>query len=189
MPHVLIVDSQSADPFPDDDRLLLMRSSTVKKAREAIRNRPPDLVLTEVVLPDGDARDVIRLGSAHIPSIPVAVFSAAYTSDTVFEAIGTGAFDCLSKPLSLTALKMTLSRLPCVNRRRVRMDGVETAFPRADVVVGGNPDMIRAYRTAAATAPTGANIFIRGQSGTGKELLARSIHAASGRPGPFVAVN
>jgi DNA-binding NtrC family response regulator len=56
-------------------------------------------------------------------------------------------------------------------------------------VVGGNPEMIGAYRTAASTAPTGANVLIRGQSGTGKELLARSVHAASGRSGPFVAVN
>ena len=188
MSQVLIVDPHAVDLNIAQEGFKLSYSKTVKEATTAVRENPPDLVTTETDLPDGDAQDVIRLGCLREPSIPVVVCSADYTSDTVFSAIRAGAFDCLGKPLSITVIKLTLARLSHGGNRRRRNAKVPT-LPCADIVVGGNAEMIRAYRTAASTAPTGANVLIRGQSGTGKELLARSVHAASERSGPFVAVN
>ncbi len=122
--------------------------------------------------------------------IPTVVCSDALTSTSVFQAVASGAYDCLAKPLEVEALISILDRL---RQERVDSDDAEpeTAYrgDPGDVIVGRSPDMIAAYRTAAAASVTNATILVRGESGTGKELLARAIHDASGRSGAFVALN
>ena len=193
MSNVLIVDPER-DAHPLQEDCCLSFTDTVGEATRlmfgnSVGPATPDLVATEAVLPDGNAQDVIRLGNERVPAVPVVVCSAKYTSETVFDAIAAGAFDCLPKPLSICALQSTLSRVSRVNQRRHPPGVTGDGTPGVDIVAGSNPAIIQAYRTAASSAPTGANVLIRGQSGTGKEMLARSIHDASGRRGAFVAVN
>ena len=125
-----------------------------------------------------------------IAPTPTVVCSEALTSTTVFEAVGSGAYDCLTKPLEVESILALFNRL---REERDESEATVWQIPvpenQGDVIVGRPGEMIAAHRTAAAASRTQATVLIRGESGTGKEVLAWTVHDASGRTGPFVALN
>ena len=129
------------------------------------------------------------LAQSIAPTLAV-VCSEALTSTTVFEAVGSGAYDCLAKPLEVESILALFNRL---REERDESEATVWQIPvpenQGDVIVGRSGEMIAAHRTAAAASRTQATVLIRGESGTGKEVLAWTVHDASGRTGPFVALN
>lgn len=162
------------------------RAGSVVEAVSIARRVNASLALVTDHLSNPEGYSVAR----SMAPIPTIVCSDALTSRSVFQAVASGAYDCIAKPLEVEALVSILDRL---TQERVEAEIAEPVTEyRADlgdVIVGRSSDMIEAYRTAAAASGTNATILVRGESGTGKELLARAIHDASGRSGAFVALN
>ena len=144
----------------------------------------PDLVITDVVLPDGDGIDSLRVGAGT----PVIVLSAQNTLDTAVRATGIGSYDYLPKPFDLDEL--TASVRAALQRRAEPMAGTDPAQADSHGLVGRAPAMQAVYRTIARLASNDLAVLILGESGTGKEVVARAIHATGlRRAGPFVAIN
>jgi two-component system nitrogen regulation response regulator GlnG len=144
----------------------------------------PDLVITDVVLPDGDGIDSLRVGV----DIPVIVLSAQNTLDTAVRATGIGSYDYLPKPFDLDELTASVR---AALQRRAEPAARDMAAPAdSHGLVGRAPAMQAVYRTIARLASNDLAVLILGESGTGKEVVARAIHATGlRRTGPFVAIN
>ena len=148
----------------------------------------PDLIITDVVLPDGDGIDSLP-GAGVDPDVPVIILSAQNTLDTAVRATGIGSYDYLPKPFDLEDL--TTAVRAALKRRRAEPSAVADAGPAdSHGLVGRAPAMQAVYRTIARLASNDLAVLILGESGTGKEVVARAVHATGlRRGGPFVAIN
>jgi DNA-binding NtrC family response regulator len=157
-----------------------------------VRERSPEFVLTEALLPDGDGLPLLEAAGQMDESTPVVVVSDRFSPRLVFTSMSMGAFDCLPKPVDDPTLDGLLGRIEGRGRPSPRCRTEPSGAAPAgepEMVVGRSPEMVEALKTVAAVAVTDATVLIRGESGTGKELLARWVHDASKRRGSFVAVN
>ena len=165
-------------------------AATVAMARAQLAQGSYDLCLTDMRLPDGSGMDVIATIAANYPDTPVAMITAYGNVDAAVDALKAGAFDFVSKPVDLAVLRGLVNQALELNQRR--REGLGKI--RADAGLGrlsGNSTAMQTLReTVAKVARSQAPISISGESGVGKELVARTIHAEGGRAsGPFVPVN
>ena len=149
-----------------------------------------DLVITDVLMPDGNGLDLIPRIGKHRPGLRVIVMSAQNTLLTAIKATERGAFEYLPKPFDLTELLAVVERALSASPR----DGIATAVqPPEDEklpLIGRSPAMQEIYRVLARLMSTDLTVTIYGESGTGKELVARALHDyGKRRNGSFVAVN
>jgi two-component system response regulator PilR (NtrC family) len=154
-----------------------------------------DVVLTDMRLPDGDGLDIVAWLQQHRPGVPVAVVTAHGNVEAAVRALKLGAFDFISKPLDLVALrKLIVATL----KLRVDEDGAgaphdatqPVVAPAAFKLLGHSKPMQQLRQMIAKVARSQAPVHISGDSGTGKELVARLIHESGPRrDGPFVPVN
>jgi two-component system response regulator PilR (NtrC family) len=194
--RVLIIDDE-----PDIRELLeitLLRmgldtvtAGTVKDAMLNIQAFKPDLCLTDMRLPDGSGFDIVRYIQREYPHIPVAVITAYGSMEAAVEALKAGAYDFVSKPVDLTKLRdlvqtaLKLSEKEEVAPRKSKKEGGSS-----NPILGESASIARLKRTIAKLARSQAPVFVHGESGSGKELVARQIHEQSPRAnGPFVPVN
>jgi len=160
----------------------------------AIRSCPSfDLVVTDLKLPDGTGLDVLRLVKEASPDVPVVLITAFATVNTAVEAMKLGAFDYVQKPFDNDRLKGLVA-----NALRLRDLKIENSRLRDEVVgrhglsaiVGASPQMEKVREMVRLAATSDAAVMVLGETGTGKELVARAIHFLGGRAArPFVAVN
>jgi DNA-binding NtrC family response regulator len=164
--------------------------------REALAQAPAcpfDVVLADLRLPDLDGIEVLRALHALDPDLPVIVMTAFGSMETAVEAIREGAYDYISKPFNLMEVRLTVRR--ACERRRLLQDNrrFQQALRdkyRLENIVGTSPKMVEVYRTVARVASTRSTVLLIGESGVGKELIARAIHYNSPRgKAPFVAVD
>jgi two-component system response regulator PilR (NtrC family) len=151
-----------------------------------------DLVLTDMRLPDGDGLDIVDWIQHHRPGVPVAVITAHGNVDTAVRALKLGAFDFISKPLDLASLRKLIKATLKLRAE----DGAEFDVTQPIVVpsglrlLGQSKPMQQLRQMIAKVARSQAPVHIAGDSGTGKELVARLIHDTGPRhDGPFVPVN
>jgi len=152
-----------------------------------------DIILLDINLPGMDGMDVLRLAPARQPDAQVVMMTAFGTVDTAVEAMKQGAFDYINKPFSTDELLLTITRAieeqdlrREVARLRQRARGVGGDIQ----IVGKSPALERVVDLIARVAPSRATVLITGETGTGKELVARAVHAASTRHNkPFMPIN
>jgi len=147
-----------------------------------------DLVITDVVMPDENAFDLLPRIKRIRPDLPVLVMSAQNTFMTAIKASEKGAYDYLPKPFDLTELIAIVGRaLAEPKRKPLRLeDDSQDGMP----LVGRSAAMQEIYRVLARLMQTDLTLMITGESGTGKELVARALHDyGKRRNGPFVAIN
>src|SRR6202023_3448045 len=147
-----------------------------------------DLVITDVVMPDENAFELLPKIKKLRPNLPIIVMSAQNTFMTAIKASERGAYDYLPKPFDLRKLVSIVGRAMSEPKNRVR------AAPNADLegmpLVGRSPAMQEIYRTVARLTTADLTVMITGESGTGKELVARALHDyGKRRAGAFVAIN
>ena len=147
-----------------------------------------DLVITDVVMPDENAFELLPKMKKLRPDLPIIVMSAQNTFMTAIKASERGAYDYLPKPFDLRELVSIVGRAMSEPKNRVR------AAPNADLdgmpLVGRSPAMQEIYRALARLMQTDLTVMITGESGTGKELVARALHDYGKRKkGRFVAIN
>ena len=147
-----------------------------------------DLVITDVVMPDENAFELLPRIKKLRPELPIIVMSAQNTFMTAIKASERGAYDYLPKPFDLRELVSIVGRAMAEPKNRVK-----AALPEdldAMPLVGRSPAMQEIYRSLARLMATDLTVMITGESGTGKELVARALHDYGKRKkGPFVAIN
>ncbi|RMF33692.1 MAG: nitrogen regulation protein NR(I) [Alphaproteobacteria bacterium] len=150
-----------------------------------------DVVVTDVMMPDGDALDLLPAIRKRRPDLPVIVMSAHNTVLTAIRAAEVGAYDYLPKPFDLKEVLALASRALAGRARPAEPEAASEA-EREDKLplIGRSPAMQDVYRVMARLMNTDLTVMIQGESGTGKELVARALHNFGHRKaGPFVAVN
>jgi len=164
-------------------------AATVAEQRRALESFSPEVLITDVVLPDGNGLDVVPEMLDAYPRMPIIVLSAQNTFTTAVRATEQGAFDYLPKPFDLAELTRAVNdALAARAAGEVADNGSE---PKEDLpLIGRSPPMQEVYRTIARVVSNDLTVLILGESGTGKELVARAIHDFGARRGkPFVAIN
>ena len=147
-----------------------------------------DMVVTDVVMPDDNAFNVLPRMKKARPDLPILVMSAQNTFMTAIRASEAGAYDYLPKPFDLTELLNVVARALAEPRPEPKAAVQETAEPMP--LVGRSAAMQDIYRMLARMMQTDLTVMINGESGTGKELVARALHDyGRRRNGPFVAIN
>lgn len=146
-----------------------------------------DLVITDVVMPDENAFELLPRIKKLRPDLPIIVMSAQNTFMTAIKASERGAYDYLPKPFDLKELVAIVGRAMAEPRQREAVRDEELdSMP----LIGRSPAMQEIYRTLARLMQTDLTVMISGESGTGKELVARALHDYGKRKsGPFVAIN
>jgi len=148
-----------------------------------------DLVITDVVMPDENAFDLLPRIKKMRPNLPVIVMSAQNTFMTAIRASERGAYEYLPKPFDLKELIAIVGRALAEPKERAATPVDESEFDSIPLV-GRSPAMQEIYRVLARLMQTDLTVMISGESGTGKELVARALHDyGKRRNGPFVAVN
>jgi DNA-binding NtrC family response regulator len=152
-----------------------------------------DIIITDVRMGEKDGIDVLRFFKKNAPDTTVIMITAFGSIETAIEAIREGAYDYISKPFKLDEIKFTIQR--ALEQRRLVQ---ENKLYRKELlekyqfknVIGRTPQMFQVYKTIAKVADTKSTVLLCGERGTGKELIARSIHYNSQRnQSPFIPVD
>jgi two-component system nitrogen regulation response regulator GlnG len=167
----------------------VVTASSIAELHRAIRSAKPDVIVTDVILPDGNGLDLLPALLAEHPDLPVIVFSAQNTLATAVRATEVGAFDYLPKPFDLDVLTQAV-RGAIARGRREPLDLPEREGGGGSSLIGRSPAMQEVYRVVARVVANDLTVLISGESGTGKELVAKAIHdLGPRRRAPFVALN
>jgi two-component system response regulator AtoC len=152
-----------------------------------------DIVVTDVRMEDKDGIEVLRFFKKNSPETTVIMITAFGSIETAIEAIREGAFDYISKPFKLDEIKFTIQR--ALEQKRLLQENKLYRQELLDKyqfknVIGRTPQMFQVYKTIAKVADTKSTVLLYGERGTGKELVARSIHYNSLRNNhPFIPVD
>ncbi len=191
---ILVVDDDAAVCWALEQALIgngyrVVIAADAAAGRRAARRHRPDLVITDVRMPGESGLDLLATLRQEFPNLPVVVTTAHGTMETAVEAVSRGAFDYLPKPLDL-------DRTLDVVKRALGEDSLAAAaqpvgeVAETSAIIGSTPAMQEVYRRIAAAAATDLGVLVTGDSGTGKELVARALHRYSKRrEGAFIAVN
>ncbi len=166
---------------------------TVTDGREALDRLHEgtfDLVLSDIQMTRASGLEVLETVTKDFPDTPVVLITAFAQPGAAMDAIGSGAADYLAKPVDVVALRATVAR--ALERRRLAKENrsLRSALAERKMLVGTCPPMLELYKEIARVAPTDATVLVTGESGSGKELVARTIHERSRRANsPFIACN
>ena len=167
---------------------------SVGEARERLAERPVDLVLCDILMPDGNGLELLREIKASDPRVAVIMMTAYTSTKSALEAMKLGAYDYISKPFAdLEELKLlvakALEKTQLVDENVYLRGELERRYA-FDRIVGRSPRMRAVFELVERVARTHSTVLIQGESGTGKELVARAIHFASPRARQrFLSIN
>lgn len=160
-------------------------ADTVASAKKALDSQPFDLCLTDMKLPDGEGIEVIDHIQQHHPATPVAMITAYGNVDTAIAALKAGAYDFVSKPVDIDRLRSLIDSAVKLNSASSDIE-----YQGQVQLLGKTPIIENLRSKITKLARSQAPVYISGESGSGKEIVARLIHANGPRSSqPFVPVN
>ena len=163
------------------------------KALEMTRECSPSVIIMDIKMPVMDGLEAFRLIHQEFPEIPVILMTAYGTLDTVVEAMKMGAFDYLVKPSNVNELRLMLDRayqMRCMRAELAELRNELKKHFQLETIIGKSPAVQSIYKVVGRVAQTNATVLITGESGSGKEVIAQTIHRNSTRrDNPFIKVN
>ena len=194
-PRILVIDDEGA--IRDSLKMILeyedyqfVGAATGQEGIAAVQRERPDLVLLDIKMPGMDGLEVLRKLHALDETLPVVMISGHGTTATAVEAIRSGAIDFLDKPLSSERVIVTLQNALRQSELRTENRELKLAMESKYEIVGSSAALRKVLEAVQRAAPTNATCMLLGESGVGKELVARTIHRNSPRAGQrFVQVN
>ncbi|MBI2889788.1 MAG: sigma-54-dependent Fis family transcriptional regulator [Nitrospirae bacterium] len=194
MSTILVVDDEekirtTLKGFLEEEGYRVCAAPDGESALSAIRKSEPDLMLLDIAMPGLDGMEVLRRSREIAPGMVTLMVSAFGNVDTAVKATKLGAYHFIEKPFDVDqVLRLIENALEAQRQERARLQR-----PKAAVKVeltGANPAIVRLRETLATVAPTHSSVLISGENGTGKEVVARLVHALSRRAEQrFVQVN
>src|SRR5216117_2871661 len=169
-------------------RVVAVASGT--DALQALRSGSFDVALIDIKMPDLSGLEVLsRARAAEVDTLFI-IMTAQNTMANAIEATKRGAYDYLTKPFDLEQVAALIARAMELRRLTHDLERLRGELEqRHDLVIGRTPAMQEVYKLIGRVAPTDATVLIQGETGTGKELVAKTIHYHSARHGPFMALN
>lgn len=161
------------------------------EALAMVRNASIDLLITDLQMPNMDGLALLSALRQEDNQIPVIVLTAYGTVETAVSAMKLGAFDFIMRPLDMEQVEMVVKN--ALENNRIKQENLflrDQLYQNGwDEFIGHSPAIQSIYALIRQVAPSQASVFISGETGTGKELVARAIHKHSGRTGLFVPIN
>ncbi|MBV8628314.1 MAG: sigma-54-dependent Fis family transcriptional regulator [Paraburkholderia sp.] len=197
MPHVLIVDDdaqtrEALAAVVSEDGLTTAQAGDLREARIQLVRQMPDVVFTDLKLPDGSGTDLFEDLDPR-SGVELVVITGHASVETAVDALKSGAIDYLVKPINLQRVKAILNRLPRAGDLKAEIGtlrGELRRMGRFGLMLGNSSTMQEVYDQISRVAPTPASVMLVGESGTGKEVAAQTIHQLSlRRKHEFLAVN
>ena len=174
------------------ERYTVLEAGTLKAAWDVLSHKAVDIILCDVKLPDGNGVDFITAAKAKYPLPEIILLTAYGNIPDGVQAIKNGAFDYLTKGNDNDRI-IPLLQQALQKRDRQKQEAIkitENSTYSFDEIIGTSSEIKEAVRLAKKIAPANANVLLLGETGTGKEVFANAIHAASKRAGgAFVAIN
>jgi DNA-binding NtrC family response regulator len=198
MPTILIIEDEAKmrrllELNLGDDGFKTLSAGDAETGLKLLASEPVHLVLTDLKLPGISGLEFLQTAKQQTPALPVVVMTAFGSVETAVEAMKAGASDYVLKPFSLAEIRMVVhkeldnSRLREENRSLREALGQKYSHPN---IVAVSPKMQEVLATVERVAPTNSTVLLGGESGVGKDLIARAIHEKSRRAsGPFVKIN
>ena len=198
MPTVLIIEDEAKmrrllELNLGEDGFKTLSAGDAETGLKLLDSEPVHLVLTDLKLPGMNGLEFLNSAKRHNPALPIVVMTAFGSVETAVEAMKAGASDYVLKPFSLAEIRMVVhkeldnSRLREENRSLREALGEKYSHPN---IVAVSPKMQEVLATVERVAPTNSTVLLGGESGVGKDLIARVIHEKSRRAsGPFVKIN
>jgi len=198
MPHALIVDDSAATlsalvELVSAEGFTTSAALTVDRAKVELSRQSPDIVLADLNLPDGTGMNLLDAVERSGASPAVVFITGQASVDTAVEALRRGVTDYLTKPLDVNRLREILGdiqRTGHISEEIGELKAKQRGTGRFGGIVGRSEAMLKLGELIGRIAPSSASVLVSGESGSGKEVVARTIHELSRRRhGPFVAVN
>ena len=194
-PAVLIVDDEatiieSLKGILSDDGFEVIHAFNGYEALKKIEIESPDIVLLDIWMPGMDGIETLKEIKKIAPNLPVVMITGHGTIESAVDATKSGAYDFLEKPLSIDKVMVTINN--ALNFRKLEEENIylRKKSIEKNSITGTSPAVQKLYGEIMSAAPSDASILITGENGTGKEMVARTIHQLSLRPEqPFIIIN
>ncbi len=194
-PAVLIVDDEatiieSLEGILSDDGFEVMHAFNGYEALKQVEALSPDIVLLDIWMPGMDGIETLKEIKKIAPHLPVVMITGHGTIESAVDATKSGAYDFLEKPLSIDKVMVTINN--ALNFRKLEEENLylRKKTIEKNSITGTSPSVQQLYGQIMNAAPSDSSILITGENGTGKEMVARTIHQFSSRPDmPMIVIN
>ena len=193
--HILIVDDEKGilnalSAVLDDEGYTVSTAENGSEALKKIKDDTPSVVLLDVWLPDIDGLEILKEIRDAYPGVAVIVMSGHGTIETAVRATKLGAYDYIEKPLSMERVHLIVKH--AIEQQRLELENVQLKgkIEKWYEIIGESPSMLSLKEQIMIVGRSNSRVLVTGENGTGKELIARSVHRASQRANKtFIAVN